>query len=52
MNIYLLSGNEITDEFIDLNLIIFCDTDRHTRTHTHTFGLLESIDLLVRETEK
>ena len=41
------SRNEFTDEFIDLNLIIFCDE----QTNGVTFGLLESLDLLDRETE-
>ena len=47
-NCYCHSRNEFTDEFIDLNLIIFCDG----RTDPDTFGLLESLDLLDRETEK
>ena len=39
--------DKFTDEFIELNLIIFCDTDRHTQT----LWLLESPDLIDRETE-
>ena len=39
--------DEFTDEFIELNLIIFCD--RHT--HRWTLWLLESPDFIDRETE-
>ena len=39
-NRYCHSRNEFTDEFIDLNLIIFCDTDRHIQT----LWLVESPD--------
>ena len=46
-NRYCHSRNEFTDEFIDLNLIIFCDTD----TYIQTLWLLESLDLLDRETK-
>ena len=37
----------MTDELIDLNLIIFCDGQKYEPT----FELLESLDLLDRETE-
>ena len=39
--------DELTDEFIEFNLIIFCD--KHT--YGQTLWLLESPDLIDRETE-
>ena len=50
-NCYCHSRNELPVEFFDLNLIIFCDTDRQTHTYIQTLWLLESPDLLDCETE-
>ena len=38
-------------EFIELNLIIFCDRQTDRQTHTQTLWLIESLDLPDRETK-
>ena len=38
-------------EFIELNLIIFCDRQTDKHTHTQTLWLIESLDLPDRETK-
>ena len=39
-------------EFIEFNLIIFCDGRTEERKNGRTLGLLESLDLIDRETKK
>ena len=38
-------------EFIEFNLIIFCDRRKNGRKNGRTLGLLESLDLIDRETK-